>query len=33
MQNVIKKGEIENEFLQVSLDLEKEIVHLLERDN
>lgn len=28
-QNVIKDREFENEFLQVNLDLEKEIVHLL----
>ena len=32
-QNVIKDREFENEFLQVNLDLEKEIVHLLERHN
>ena len=32
-QNVIKDREFENEFLQVNLDLEKEIVHLLEKDN
>jgi len=30
-QNVIKDREFENEFLQLNLDLEKEIVHFLEK--
>jgi hypothetical protein len=31
-QNVIKDKEFEFEFLQVNLDLEKEIIHLLKID-
>jgi len=30
-QNVIKDREFENEFLKLNLDLEKEIVHFLEK--
>jgi hypothetical protein len=30
-QNMISDKEFENEFLQVNLDLEKEIIHLLEK--
>jgi len=30
-QKVINDREFENEFLQVNLDLEKEIIHLLEK--
>ena len=31
-QNVINDREFENEFLQVNLDLEKEIIHILEKE-
>ena len=32
-QNMIDDKEFENEFLQVNIDLEKEIIHLLEKYN